>query len=875
MPVRLVPALFVLSGIAGLMLQVAWFRKLAQVLGGTLEASTVVLTAFMAGLAIGSWLFGRRASRFRSGVAVYGGLEIATGLLAWVTVPLLSALDSVHAVVAGRLPEQLVLALILKLVLAGTVLLPATILMGGTLPVLCQALAPRRQTAGTGAGGLYALNTLGAVLGSLLAVFVLLPRLGLSRTILLAGGIDVAVGLVVLTVPGMRSALAGALRRERSDGRPVPPAAVADLRPLEGLLVFVGLSGLAYEVLWTRVLVFYFGSGAHAFGLTLAVVLAGLAVGGFLGGALADRTGRPLVVLGASQVALAAAVVYQVWCFPRLPAFLEQTAARSEEPLTIEGVSVLLLLAAVQVLLPAATLMGFALPAAVRAGVRSDGDSGRVVGALTAADTAGTIPGAALAAWVLIPLFGTQGALFGLAGVNVAVGVLALGLGRPPRARGLAAAGGLLLLAGLGAHARWGVEPRSVFLGAAAFAEPVAGVGPAEPAGGSELVMLEESAHGTVSLSRVVDSRGTWKSLSIDGVNVAGTSPPLLSCQVLQGQLPLLLHGDPRLVLHVGFGSGGTAAAVASHEEVDEIHVVEINPAVLETSRRVFAEVNHGVLEDPRVVEHVDDGRSFLLASTRRFDVILSDSIHPRYSGNANLYTVEYFELCRERLRPGGLVSTWLPIYSLSVDSFRSIVASMRAVFPATSLWYLNSTVNEFVIVIGQLEPAPFDVPRMEAALRQPSVRRSLDRIGVRSLAGLLDFFVARGAELDPLVGAVRLHHDDLPWVEFESAAVLNRRASWLVNFRRVLSVRRSVIPHLRGATEDLLVPLRRYEQATTLQLEGQERLLSGDVPGFVAAVGRAVRANPEDREPWERFGAPAWVRGLVEPPAPGGEGER
>jgi spermidine synthase len=849
---RAAPLLFLFSGAAGLILQVAWFRLLATSLGGALEATTAVLSAFMAGLALGAAVMARLAPRLARPLLAYGLLELGAGACALATIPLLSALDDLYAALAWRLEGNEPLLLALKLLLAGTCLVPSTVFMGGTLPALCQALARRPEAAGTSTGALYALNTLGAVVGTVLPLFWLMRSLGLVGCIVLGAAIDLAIAAIVLAAS--RSEASGASDTSSSPA-PRLVGAPGRLRLFTMLLFGVGLAGLAYEVLWTRVLAFYLGSGAQAFGLVLAVVLAGLALGAFVGGFAADRTGRPVLVFAASQVLLAAAVLHQVWRFPDLPDFMYLLASRFERGLTFGSLALVLLLGVVQLVLPAAVAMGVALPAAVRAVMSDPGESGRVVGRLLAANTLGTIPGAAIAAWVLVPAVGVQGGLFAMAALGVVLATVAVA-GCAPRGRGAAVAACGAVAAALVLLVGWrGPHPQRVLAGSGVFADD---------GGGRTLLRLDESPHGTVSLSRVTDSRGAWTSLSIDAVNVAGTSPPLLACQTLQGHLPLLLHAAPRSVLHVGFGSGGTAAAVATHASVEHLHVAEINPEVLRVSDEEMTRVNHGVLRDPRMTVHLADGRNLLLGTTRRFDCILSDSIHPRYRGNASLYTVEYFRLCRSRLEPGGLISTWLPIYSLSEDSLRSIVASMREVFPATSLWYLNSTVNEFVILIGRTDERPIDAVRMGEAFAVPSIATSLREVGVSSPEALLDYFVAEGADLDALVGDVPLHHDDRPWVELESATVVNRRASWLLNLRHVLAARSSVIPGLRGASPAMLSRLHTYEEATTHALRGHLQFLERLDRVPVEEFERARAINPEDAEPWEIWGVPPWVKGFV-----------
>lgn len=853
---RVAPLLFVASGVAGLLLQVAWFRLLALSLGGTLAAATIVLSTFMAGLALGAWLLARRAGSLTRPLRTYGLLEIAAGACALATLPLLACLDQAVPVLArlvGHRPDAL---LAVKFVLAAIILLPATTFMGGTLPALCQALVPRPGDAGLRTGGLYALNTWGAVAGTLLAIFLVMPRWGLSACVLAGVAIDIAIGVVVLAL--------SMARREEPAAAPMAPSAAgetapapASLRYLAMLLFVVGAAGLAYEVLWTRALAFYFGSGAHGFSVMLAVVLVGLALGAFLGGSLADRVGQPLVVLAISQALLALAVAWQAWRMPALPDFLYELALRSGDRLTFGQWTLLMLIGAVQILLPATILMGAALPVAVRALLRDGDAAGRLVGRLYAANSIGTVPGAILAAWMLIPAIGLQRSLFAVAAANVAVGA-----GACARLHGRTRTLGLVVvvaMAGLLAGAVAGTDPSRIFAGSGVFTDE---------AGRSNLLRIEESPHGTVTLSRMEDSRGSWLSLSVDAVNVAGTVPSLLACQELQGHLPLLLHAAPRSVVHVGFGSGGTAAAVASHPEIERIDIVEINPAILRMADEELQAINGNVLRDPRVRVHLEDGRNWLLATENRFDCILSDSVHPRYRGNSALYTIEYFELCRSRLNPGGLVSTWLPIYSLSQDSLRSIVASMRAVFPSTSLWYLNSTVNEFVILVGRDGSGGIDVARMDEAFTVPSIGASLERVGVRGPADMLDYFIGQGADLDGMVDGVALHHDDRPWVELESAAIVHREASWRDNLRIIVAARRSVLPHLRGASPVLVEELSLREPATGFMLPAHVALVDRDEEGVRLAVRKAFAANPLELEPWDFFAPPPWVKAFVVKPA-------
>jgi len=283
----------------------------------------------------------------------------------------------------------------------------------------------------------------------------------------------------------------------------------------------------------------------------------------------------------------------------------------------------------------------------------------------------------------------------------------------------------------------------------------------------------------------------------------------------MQGQIPLLLADSPKTVLHVGFGSGGTCYAVSLHP-VERIDVVEISPQVLRTSSRVFRSINHDVLRDPRVQVIVNDGRNYLLASREHYDIILSDSIHPVYSGNGALYTEEYFELCRRHLNPGGVVSMWLPLYSLDQESYLRILSAFHRVFPRTAVWHDLSTVNEFTVVTGQVEPGPLAV-RWEA-LNDPRLGPSLEIAGMATPLELASDLILGPSATTIWTADIPPHVDDLPWVEYRAGRVLHRDTSWFDNLVMLFVMRQRDNPFA-----DLPVPWVKALQRREMLLRYQE----------------------------------------------------
>ena len=303
------------------------------------------------------------------------------------------------------------------------------------------------------------------------------------------------------------------------------------------------------------------------------------------------------------------------------------------------------------------------------------------------------------------------------------------------------------------------------------------------------LVYFHEDAQATVTIRQRQKDDSPYYALAVNGVAVAGTSPELHAVQRMQGHLPMLLGSDVESVVHIGFGTGGTAHAV-SQSPVQDILVVELSPEVIKASDTYFGGINHGVLADERVRVEINDGRNFLLASPERFDAVLSDSIHPAYAGNGSLYSLEYFRLIRDRLEPGGIASMWLPTYFLTPDNFGGILKAFAEVFPNVAVWYEPSTLNAFTIVTGKVDGPVWDPQQLQRAFSLPRIRDDLASLEIYGPADLLAMLVATEADLAPWLAEIPSHTDDRPRVEYESGRLLDRNQTWLQNFEILLRLR-------------------------------------------------------------------------------------
>ncbi len=782
-------AVFFVSGLSALLYQVAWLKYLGFVFGNTVHAAATLIAVFLAGLGIGGYLFGAFLHRARP-LILYGVLEALIGALGAMSPNAFALLDRAYVAAYPSIADAPVSLAFFRILAASLFLLPPTILMGGTLPVLVRHFTGERLATGRAVSSLYAANTFGATAGVALSGFYLIPQFGLTITIAIAVALNFLLAILAIALawaaraekgagvlPAVGAASRGAAEARRRDAAATAGGTPAPLIAIVAAFL-LGFGAIANEVFWSRILVLHLGSSVYAYSLMLFCFLTGLAAGSALVYRVIERANLDRL-LGGLAVALAVALALQVHYFTRFADVLEGIA-RAITPAGAAGTLAVFLLATLSALLVPTALMGATFPVVVKIySLAAATSETRSVGVVYLANTVGSISGSLLAGFVLIRLLGSQNGLFFTAAIALGIGLWFLLGGTRSRAGLAAAAAGVAALAISFVAAR----PDAVILSAGLFADR-----------GAPVLLFREDVSATVTLRQLGPEN---LSLELNGVNVAGTAPDLIGTQKLQGHLPLLLHPDPKKVLHIGFGSGGTAWAVSRHP-VEEIVIAEISPEVLEVSDRALRAVNHGVLDDPRVRVEINDGRNFVLAAPETFDVILSDSIHPRYAGNGSLYTKDYFELCRRRLAPNGVVSMWLPMYSLTTRNYLQIVRAFRDVFPNTTIWYVPNVVNSFTIVIGRLEEGPIPLERIATGMRG-DVLRELEGIGLGSAPALASALMAGPEGVARMTAGVEPHVDDRPAVEYESGRLIDRDLSWYRNFVLLARSMTPLAPAFRG----------------------------------------------------------------------------
>jgi spermidine synthase len=831
--IRTVPLffLFFLSGANGLVYEIVFRRQFLLSLGVTHYSVGTILTVYMTGLGAGSLIFGRAADRTKSPLLLFGILEAGTGLLGLSLLALFPALDGIYTGFLGMIGRTGAPSTPLKAAIAGAFLIPPTILMGGTLPLIGKALAERQAPSARAPGSsgpiglLYGVNTLGGVAGSIGVTFWLLGALGARRTLLLISSAGIFIGMAAALLSRSRRGprtTGPASSETRTNEKQTPRAE----QTLALIAIFAsGFCGLSLEVYWTRVLAYIIGSHGYAFGVTLAAFLAGIALGSLVVSRAAHRISNHLRSLGALLLAIGASLFGVSAALYRLRGLVEHlgaaAAGRWARFISMEMGAVFCIFLIPTFLLGAVfpVVIAAVTKSADRRGGRPAGAAqnrlGTLVGRAYSLNTLGSILGAFASSFVLIPLVGIAG------GIRVLV-VLTAGFGLA------------LLVLSRGGSIYGTVRVRAFWAGAAGAAALAAALfiplgGALQALGRDErLIFYKESSSATVSVRE--DGSGD-RMLSVNGLDEVPVDVSSLLTFRLLGHLPLLLHPDPRTVMVLSLGGAVTTGSVAAHD-VGRIDAVELCPPVLEAAS-FFEKWNHGVLRDPRLRVVIQDGRNHLLTAETRYDVITADATHPWSADSWILYTREFYELVKKRLAEGGLFCQWVPLHSLSPDDYRCILRTIHGVFPRASLWYTGS----YTVVLAGKDPAGFDPgsatrdraarDRIAKKMERPSVRSDLASVGIDSPESLLGLFLLSGRGIERYAGDGALNTDDAPYLE-HAASRCYARETTLENLTALVS---AVVRY----GESPMAGVDVFSKA-------REKLMLGRIAAYEGNFERAVR---------------------------------
>ena len=867
--------IFILSGASGLIYEVIWMRQLTLIFGSTVFATTTVLTAFMAGLALGSFYFGRQIDRSaQSPLRIYALLEAGIGVFCLVWPLILAALGALYVLIHRNITSEFYTLSLIRFVLTfGVLLIPST-LMGGTLPVLTRFFVQRLEQLGVNVGILYALNTFGAVIGCVATGFFLIERMGIQQALFVGIAINFGVaGVAVLLTRAsgqsetesarLESAPAGNLKRDRenvdigSTERDIVHSEtfIERLANDKRLVLWaIGVSGfcaLAYEVLWTRILVFFLGSTTYAFATMLAAFLFGIALGSLLFARWVDKlSSRAMGIFGIIQLGIG------FFALLLMPAFEELYGMSRAFHSTFGGGRFWAFFSCFLVMSVPTFLMGASFPLVTKIYTGSANQLGRSIGNVYSVNTVGSILGSFCAGFIFIPLLGIRPSIVLMVALNTGIGCLLLFCSAGAvshRATGKAFLQGVgvampILNVGLAVILLLTVN-QPLFLKSAIFKTQ-------RP--GDTLVDYNEKVDATVTTLK--DDEGVYR-LYVDTNQAADASRWDSPSHRVIAHLPLLLHPRPKRALVVGFGMGLTSHSITQHGV--RVDAVELSSGVIAAAQKHFTHVNGNVFDNPLFNYRLNDGRNHILMTETKYDMISTGIIHPLVSaGSSNIYTADFYRLCKRILTADGIMCQWVPLHRLPEAHYKMIVRTFIEVFPHTTLWYKYTP--DFVILIGTQEPLTIDYKNFIERARIASISEGLAADDLDGMS-LLDSFMMGPAAVREYAGEGPIHTDNRPRLEFfKGEALVNTTAQ---NITGMAKYRERVTPYLANygltltAQKQTRQKIDTYFNATQKLIQGQIAYANAQYDAAAALMNEAVTINSVDETIRYNFGV---VSGLI-----------
>lgn len=765
----IVALLFFLSGASSLIYQVIWTRQMVFVFGSSTFASATVLSAFMGGLALGSFVAGKIADKFKNPFLLYGILEGIIGIWAFAAPYMFDAALPIYKAFWQSLHLQILPFSLLRFVVVALILLVPTACMGATLPLLSRFITNSLNVVGARVGALYSINTLGAVAGATACGFFLIPQFGLRASTYTAALTNIALMVIVLVLSRFWPSLQV---QEAKSWEPTPEPEPLS-KPALMMLIAFGLSGaiaMIYEVAWTRSLLLIIGSTTYAFSIMLSTFLIGIFVGSFLMSRFADHVKNPSLWFAQLQILLGGMGIVSLFLFNYLPYWNIIANSNSFANPSV-GMSVRFMLAG-SIMVPIAILLGATFPLAVKTCARELNRLGNSVGTLYSVNTLGAIFGSFLAGFVIIPFLGGEQTLVDCALANALIGIFVLLSSvegkMPLKAVGCIATGALAVWA-LGQPKPWNLH---LITSSQKLRRTMSFTNTKEVPEFSKWADQIKSAFdilfwkdGICANVAIVKFKDQQISLFTNGHIDASDGPSDMPTQALLPSIPLLLKPDAKDIADVGWGSGCTMGYALMFPEIKNMVCAEIEPAVVETSQ-YFHNVNLAPELDPRLRIGYNDGRNYLLATDEKFDVITSEPSNPWQAGVCNLYTQEYFQVCHDRLKQGGIFTMWWQSNEVSHDNLARVFKALKNVFKHVLVF---QTFPGDIAACASDEDIKIKLGKVSYALQSRNLRDHLSKYGGIAVPEDLPIKLIMSDEgVNKVIQNVEPNTDDRNHIEFD-----------------------------------------------------------------------------------------------------------
>ncbi|MGA1825049.1 MAG: fused MFS/spermidine synthase [bacterium] len=785
---------FFLSGLSGLIYEILWTRMMVKIIGSAPFAVSIILTVFMGGLGLGSYLASHIIDRFKEPLALvrlYGALELLIGAYAVLVPLLIMAFKPLQIILYNALYTHFIMYNLFTFIICALILGVPIICMGATLPILCRFYVARLSHLGTNVGRMYGLNNIGAAVGALLCGFWLISLWGIWGTLTFAVGINVAIGLVCLKLSN-KVRLPDAVKdlktpdsdKKSYDNQAANSSPVSLFERNAALVIFAvsGFCAMAVEVIWTRLLGLIVGPTTYSFTIVLVTFIIGLACGNLIFGYLADRIKNCLWLLLISQIAAALLVLGISQVLGNSQFFFAKLIFHFKDQFALLSVfkaSVLFMF----ILLPT-VCFGAGFPLVGKLYTRSVNEVGQSIGFAYMLNTVGSLLGPFCAGFVLIPLVGKEVSIRVVVGLQLATvlaiaGVLLWKSRKDVFRFGILAAP---LLAGLvlcmyypswnhsqlamGKYYRF--DQTKVALSHTGWLESlVRGPSILERIEKGKLVYYGDGIGGFTTVVKYANALGTTKYCMANSGKPDATSHGDMGTQTISAHFPMLFHKNPKTVMVVGLASGVTAGEVLWYP-AEKLDLLEINDQVVAASS-FFEPWNNHVLSDPRTRLIIQDARAHLELTEQSYDVIISEPSNPWMAGLASLFTHDYFELVKDRLTDEGIFVQWMQAYQMDWETFAMVGRTFAHVFPHSLLINTEPAAGEADYLLVGFKGK--DRLNLKYADLKRSYARESKNVTLTDPRLLYRMIVSEN--LPMLFGPGNIHSDSRPHLEFSAPKLM------------------------------------------------------------------------------------------------------
>jgi len=787
-----------LAGVSFLVYEVVWDRMLSLYLGVTVYASTIVVSAYMAGLALGAYYIGKKAGRSNNPSSFLALLLLLVGVTNTGVYFLLRLLPGIAGVWQSY-----------TFSLASVFI--SAFMIGGIMPAVSRIYKNLGSSSSQSIGNTFAADTIGSTAGGILAGFFLLGSVGMKGSVLLMSALNIFLAVMILLTIGKVTAKQDNQRTDRVSARNVSRFSGRTVM----LITFItGLTGLSAQILWMRIFRIYLTNTSYTFSLIVSVVIFGYFIGSMIFKKYYSKERDGSKVLLISLFSYGAVYIWGVMIFLNAPELL---IIPLHETLTDPALRIMLppVILSLLTVLPQSILSGFIFTSAVEVYKDSTKSISERFGSVYFFNTAGAFIGPFLAAFVLIPNAGVVRSLMIVSLLSTAVSAY-IGF------KNKIWSGSFRLFSII----------FSISVAAALFLPQIKIMPPSFSMTEREILFYRETVEATLVVGQEKDTG--LKYTYFNNNSVIGSSYDAVKAVKLLGHLPFLVSKVPEKALIVGFGIGVTTSTVLQHPEVRSVICVELAEELKEAAV-LYSDLNNDVVNDPRLKIIGNDGRHFLQNSNEKYDLISSDPTHP-VLGSGNLYSEEYFQLCYDHLTDEGMVTQYLPMHKLLFEDYAGIIKTFNTVFENTTVW-LGHT---HTILVGTIKPLKIDFADFSSKASQIK-----DQYLYNDPYSLASFLILDSSSVAKMTGGAAVCHDDksyLDFFKFDSFLPEN----WSINAQKLLEyIAPSGIIYNIGDQQKY----ERFCISTKLVLQGLIRSMSGDLRGYLSKLYEAYQITPENQE--------------------------